>query len=218
MSKKSSKSVLDYDPLAWLKEADEQEKQNASEQKELEAAEKPEPEETDNETETNVTNDIDTDSEVGFGFFADEDAIEHEQQVQQQPGDTNTNSNQEPVMTETSADVINLGPELSIKTVAELKSSIEPFYASHANISLDASELQKIDTAGLQLLFSLKQSLDRRQQKINWVHSNAIINQAAEIIGMEALADEVEAANFGFFDEPSPVESKSESEDGYGFF
>lgn len=240
MAKKPQKNVLDYDPLAWLdnEDSDEQLASNVQTTQENSTDDSPgygffdddtnmTPNQTPDE-ETPVTvkltheeeeqeqaqgygffNEADTsanssEDDAGFGFFDDAPG-----QLQTQAAEVDPTSN-----------VINLGAELTIRSVASCKSLIDESVNNGFDVKLAAGELQKIDSAGLQLIYSLKQSLQKTGQSIQWEQPNAIINQAARIIGLHDLLEmEDEEAGYGFFeDESTAAETQQSNDAGFGFF
>ena len=102
------------------------------------------------------------------------------------------------------SDSIVIGSELTIKNVADFKQQIDDSLIQQDEIRLDAAELQKIDTAGLQLLFSLQKSLQKSGHQIEWTNQSDVIVSAAKIVGMESLF-ESDIANI-------------EQDQGFGFF
>lgn len=136
----------------------------------------------------------------GFGFFSDEDL----EAVNTQTLDI------------TKDEAINLGSELTIKTVSEVKEKIANLMAADIEIVINAEEMIKIDTAGLQLLYSLKEALNQTGHHIKWIGTSTVINDSAEIIGMPLLAPKSKEACFGFFEENNV--SKDADDGSSGFF
>ena len=96
-------------------------------------------------------------------------------------------------------EIIKLGRELNVKTVAAVKAQIETCLAGGQELVLDAAALQKIDAAGLQMLLSLRHFLQNNQSELRWQTHSSVIESAASLIGVG-------------FDMPS------EAEQGFGFF
>lgn len=97
-------------------------------------------------------------------------------------------------------DVISLGTELTIKSVASCKAQIERTLGQGFEVKISAAKLQKIDTAGLQLLYSLKKTLQKSAQVIQWESTNPVINRAANRIGLQDIyEDPQQDAGYGFF-------------------
>jgi len=251
--KKSKKQAMDYDPLAWLDDtgqADAGEPAQAllpdvgefepARQDDRQAAasdgnpppggEMPSPAA---EQDSNTA-----DESPGYGFF-DQDSIEVKQETEHDMPETPVETtqaygffddDQETGQQETQADkldakgeVIETGAELTIRSVAGFKEMLERSLVDGNDVRISAQGLRKIDTAGLQLLYSLKQSLAKTNQAIQWVNSSNLINDAAGLIGLPALADAVadEDESFGFFDEQgeaAPAASAAQESEGFGFF
>ncbi len=251
--KKSKKQAMDYDPLAWLDatgQADGGElaqapSPDASESKpvvqddRLAAASDANPPPGGEIQSSAAKQDSNTADEApGYGFF-DQDSIEVKQEMvhdmPETPGETTQaygffDDDQESAQPDTRTvnvhakdQVIETGAELTIRSVAAFKEMLERSLADGNDVYISAQGLRKIDTAGLQLLYSLKQSLAKTHQSIQWVHSSNLINDAAGLIGLPALADAVadEDESFGFFDEQgkaAPAASAAEESEGFGFF
>ena len=109
--------------------------------------------------------------------------------------------------------------------MGQCKNLIDEQIAIGADITLSASTLQKIDTAGVQLIYSLQKSLQKTGQIILWQSESKLINDAANLLGLESLYESSESDAFGFFnDDPSPQQNTSDqqagdsSDQGFGFF
>ena len=255
-NKKPSKSVLDYDPLAWLAEEDDiteepdkedivpatqkvasnktvtkkavkkkavikkpAVKKTASKKATLK---KPKAiEEISNQTETekpaikevDVTiieaNDMNDSKEEdqGFGFFDDapEDVpVTATEETEDEQGfgffDSAEQLTTQSVELDEATHIIKLGAELTIRSVSACKELIDGNLSNGFDIKIAAGDLQKIDTAGLQLIYSLNKCLESTSQSITWVSSNSIINDAALLIGMPKLMESSDdEGTFGFF-------------------
>ena len=260
-NKKPSKSVLDYDPLAWLAEDDEPvedsakveakpiakkvsvkqsatkkavvrkaitnkatgkktvakkvtlkkttaQKASSSEQiVKTPVAKKPvinEAEVTNIETiDMNESNEEDQ----GFGFFDDapvakitkpEEVLDEGQSFGFFDSDESLST--QAVKLNDENNIINLGAELTIRSVSACKELIDANISNGFDIKLAAGDLQKIDTSGLQLIYSLNKTLEKTSQSIIWESSNSIINDAALLIGMPKLLESSEdEGSYGFF-------------------
>ena len=217
--KKTTKNVLDYDPLAWLGEPE----------KNTESAEI-----------TSLENEAETDS-AAYGFFSETEEVLEElpnQDVLETPEDDpetdqsfgffndDDSFSSSKISSQLSTDnVIQLGAELSIRNAAECKNLIDEQLSTGQDIVLAASDLQKIDTSGVQLIYSLKKSLEKTGQTIQWHSENTLINQAANLLGLEDLYEPRDSETYGFFtDDLSPQQNTNEaqneesSDQGFGFF
>jgi len=214
--KKASKKVLDYDPLAWLDEDPTSPSKSAQSEKKVPETENP-----------------------GYGFFSDdgnaeEAVIAETPVVSQQPlekdpvteedaygffDDSLAGEFTKSAQSDESGKTIDLGTELTIRSVASCKAQIDDNLLQGQEIKLQAENLQKIDSAGLQMLYSLDKTLKKTSQSIHWVNSSAIINEAARMIGLEDLiAIDIDEAGFGFFNDEPAVKSAQQEESGFGFF
>lgn len=246
IKKQATKNVLAYDPLAWLDESEDKatndssktdsvnnkasnkktaaqktvkktavKKKNANKKSAKEksiskkiASKKSSIKKSQSENEIQKVNLHDTVYESGensaYGFF------------ESTPHDSTSQSTQ----IDESTHVINLGVDLTIRSVAACKSMIDETISNGFDIKLTAAELQKIDTAGLQLIYSLNKTLEKTAQVIQWESSNAIINEAAQMIGMNNLIETTAEEAFGFFtDEPeAAVQNAQQDDPGFGFF
>ena len=245
-----AKKVIDYDPLAWLDEAD------ASGGDELEASQEPAAEPADETDSEPVTATGNADGEdAGYGFF--EDRAENDDAPAAPPAGDDEGSSAYGFFDETpdagapgetdSADddgygffedapaaqtaapdegddaygffdedspaagglepwkdedsVIHLGAELGIRNVQKLHALIAESLDQGLDPRIDAGELQKIDSAGLQMIYSLRMTLEKTGQSIVWSRSSALIDQRAAELGLPALASGAaeEDSGYGFF-------------------
>lgn len=155
-------------------------------------------------------------SDEGFGFFSDELSSKNIEEIEDEGFGFFDQSEVLEIVDskQIEGEVLDLGSELSIKTVAEIKQQIDQMVAADIDVVINAEELIKIDTAGLQLLFSLRESLAKTGHHIKWAGTSSVINDSAELIGMPVLAPKSKDANFGFFeDKPKDAEDGSS-----GFF
>ena len=67
--------------------------------------------------------------------------------------------------------------ELTIYTAATEKSKLQAFLASDDEVEVNLSQVNEMDTAGLQVLVLLKKEAARQSKKIHYVmHSKAVID------------------------------------------
>jgi ABC-type transporter Mla MlaB component len=248
-----AKKVIDYDPLAWLDEAD------ASGGNEPEAGQEPAGEpaaEADSEPvtatgnavgedagygffedraenddaptappvgddegssaygffdetpDTGASGETDSADDDGYGFFEDAPAADTPGQDEDDGAygffddDSPSAGGLEPWKDEDS--VIHLGAELGIRNVQKLHGLIAESLAQGFDPRIDAGELQKIDSAGLQMIYSLRMTLEKTGQSIVWSPGSGLIDQRASELGLPALAGEAGGA--------------ADDDNGYGFF
>lgn len=73
-------------------------------------------------------------------------------------------------------EVLRLSGDLTIYAATEARKELEPHLAKHPALVLDLSEIDEIDTSGVQLLLWLKQEAAARAGGISLVrHSPAVI-------------------------------------------
>ncbi|MCK5665828.1 MAG: STAS domain-containing protein [Thiotrichaceae bacterium] len=288
-NKKGAKSVLDYDPLAWLAEGDSVEdtekdkdepvtpkkvvkkrvvkkvsakkksvKKKSSAKKVVKKPvnlnettaigetiemsnsneenpgygffdDSPEPSEIETLDQQNDTGSK-SEADQGFGFFDEPDEVkvtesEPETEAEQNLGygffDNTDQLDSQSAGLDNSTNIINLGADLTIRSVAACKALIDENITNGFDIKLAAGELQKIDTAGLQLIYSLNHTLEKTSQSITWVSSNSIINDAAKLLGLPQLMESPEDDGaYGFFDddEKPDTQANQQEEAGFGFF
>ena len=249
--KKPSKQVLDYDPLAWLDEASGAEQtpdsppssnadssQAVADERAVEESQRVPGVTEPSAAPGHEPGDLNDESKVeqGFGFF-DQPAAASDQQEHEMPASTDDDDEaygffdhegpgplqSQGVRLDAGGRIIETGAELTIRSAATFKEMVDRQLAQDLDIQLSARELQKIDTAGLQLLYSLGRSLDKTGQSIHWVHSSSVINDAAALLGLPPLADETAAEEqaYGLFESDAGgggADPVAQEEDGYGFF
>lgn len=206
-TKKKTKKVIDYDPLAWLDE-EAKEESSVSGSQDVSATEAdasvetvstdaaPETASADQEPDPS-TDDVDP----GYGFF-----------------DEDLKGASKPARLDENDDAINLGVELTIRSIAECKALIDEQYSSGESVKLDAAELQKIDSAGLQMIYSLKKTLEKNHRNLEWLNISQVINDGAGALGLPGLCNEQASSGFGFFDEQDSTAVEQSNDDGFGFF
>ncbi len=101
--------------------------------------------------------------------------------------------------------VIHLGAELGIRSVQKAHGLIAESLAQGFDPRLDAGDLQKIDSAGLQMIYSLRMTVEKIGQSIVWTRSSPLIDSRAAELGMPPLTGSADGnsdddnAGFGFF-------------------
>ena len=229
-----SRNVLDYDPLAWLDEADE-----AAEAGEIAAHDTTPTIPPDSEQDDAASLGADADSGIepdsgAYGFFIDAPA-QSDSTTQPEPAnsdeaaygfftdapaaDDNSSGDEAafgffddaPGHIGMHADqdlpdgAINLGAELTIRTIADTKRQIDEVMLEQSRVRLAAASLQKIDSAGLQMLYSLKSTLVNNHQAIEWLSDSELIDQAAASLGLPALT-------------AASSNTDAQGDEGFGFF
>ena len=188
--KKPAKTLLEYDPLSWLKE-DNVDQPVASKKKS--SSKKAATAKKSASAKKQVVSRKKAAAKKVSSSTVEKEAVKTAKSKVTAP---------EPAVT--SGELLSLGSELTIKNVADFKQQIEASLTGDNDIRLDPGDLQKIDTSGLQLLYSLQKTLAKSSQQINWVSRNSVLDSAAELIGMDELIQATTAS--------------SDQEQGFGFF
>ncbi|WP_420592034.1 STAS domain-containing protein [Bacterioplanoides sp.] len=79
---------------------------------------------------------------------------------------------------------INCGERLSIEHVERLYSEMESALTSDADVELNASAVNYCDTAGLQLVVSLRRELQKTGHDIHWTGSSDCLSETAGYLGL----------------------------------
>ena len=87
-------------------------------------------------------------------------------------------------MISSEAVVVDLGSHLTIADVERVQQQLEGLLAGGHNFALDAAQLEKIDTAGLQLLCSLKKTLQNAESELNWKEASPTFIKSAYLMGV----------------------------------
>jgi len=171
-----------YDPLAWLAE----EQTNKAET------------ETHEGLSANQSDDLSSDS-VGLTATADEPPPVNEKPLTAAAEDVS-------VMSQDSADptennVIELGAECSVRTIADIQARFQQHLNEHGELCLNPAALQKIDTAGLQLLHALRLHLKSQGKDLQWSQGSSVLEDAAKLLAVEDFGCGGDPADqgFGFF-------------------
>ncbi len=206
--KKPGKSALDYDPLSWLKgEESAPDKtidvggQAASDSKSTQTAE------TGNAKTVIPEVDVVEPAVEAVVSETKEQAVTAEPE----PVDATVEANAPPTavndMQASATEYLHLDHELTMRNVAEFKAQLEQMLQQDTPIAIDADELRKIDSAGLQLLFGLQQTLAKNGTAISWKQPSEVISAAAAVLSMD------------FDDAPAQQDTAEiEAEQGWGFF
>ncbi|MEE9342221.1 MAG: STAS domain-containing protein [Gammaproteobacteria bacterium] len=80
---------------------------------------------------------------------------------------------------------VSLAKEVTIAGTAELKNQLlECVGNGVTEISIDGSEVERIDTAALQVLVAFSQSLVAHKQKIAWSEMSDVLVASAKLVGL----------------------------------
>lgn len=90
-------------------------------------------------------------------------------------------------MAETSDNSIQLPSHLTIRQIEQVYRLCENALKGTANLRIDASDVTKVDTAGLQLLIALKLEMDQQHSAIEWAAVADELRQTAQFMGVHNL-------------------------------
>lgn len=76
---------------------------------------------------------------------------------------------------------------VDISGIAELHNQITSEMEEGCTISLDASQVERIDTTGLQLFASLFSDAANKKMTVNWVNPSDALRTSASLLGLEEL-------------------------------
>jgi ABC-type transporter Mla MlaB component len=79
---------------------------------------------------------------------------------------------------------IHCGERLSIEHVEALYSEMESALSSEADVELDGGDVHYCDTAGLQLLVSLRRELQKTSHDVHWLASSDTLRETSGYLGL----------------------------------
>lgn len=79
---------------------------------------------------------------------------------------------------------IECGEALTISNVAGLHSKLSKALETSSLIEIDVQSVEKVDTAGLQLLVALQQELSKSSGQLKWNKPSEVFTQAVAISGV----------------------------------
>ncbi|ASP40594.1 hypothetical protein CHH28_18820 [Bacterioplanes sanyensis] len=81
---------------------------------------------------------------------------------------------------------LSCGARLSIDQAEHLHSQFQAALSSPEPLLIDAGDVQYADSAGLQLLLALKQSLAGSGQSFSWGNVSDVVYECADLLGLTA--------------------------------
>lgn len=81
---------------------------------------------------------------------------------------------------------VELGEKLTIANVHEQHINWRQYFASDDDLMVDAGNLKSVDSAGLQMLLVLKQSVERRSRSFSWSTVSDEMRAIAALVGLVA--------------------------------
>ena len=82
---------------------------------------------------------------------------------------------------------VTLGERLTIESAAELRERLQAVLGDGASLRIDAHAVERVDTAGLQVLASLQKTLQARGGGLQWEGFSDEMLDALELAGMKSL-------------------------------
>lgn len=83
--------------------------------------------------------------------------------------------------------IIVLAANCSVKDAAALKTSLCAAALDSADVTLDASAVERVDTATIQLLCAFVRDRSSRNQGVTWRGESQALQDAARLLGVRAL-------------------------------
>ena len=83
--------------------------------------------------------------------------------------------------------LIDLASSLTIAEVSSLKKTILDLFRSASGVTLDGSEIEQVDGAGIQLLAAVMKEAGERQIEIRWSGASQQLRSAATQLGLDEL-------------------------------
>jgi anti-anti-sigma regulatory factor len=84
--------------------------------------------------------------------------------------------------------ILKLPAELTIAEVTEFKLQFIAYIDEHEEIILDGSEVNRIDTVGIQLLLSALMHVSTQKKSYIWHKPSSIIYQSVKQLGMKGFS------------------------------
>lgn len=82
--------------------------------------------------------------------------------------------------------LVRLPADCRLAAQAALKAQLQEVLQP-GGIVLDVAQLERIDTAALQLLLLFRRELERQGGTLGWCGENAVLREAASLLGLEQL-------------------------------
>ncbi|ODS23974.1 hypothetical protein AB835_06070 [Candidatus Endobugula sertula] len=80
--------------------------------------------------------------------------------------------------------VIDCGDALTIANVAAIHHKIQEALKNSSNIELAASDVEKVDTAGLQVFVALQKEVEKTHGQLIWKNPSDALRKAADTLGL----------------------------------
>ena len=80
-----------------------------------------------------------------------------------------------------------LPPQCLIRDAAQLKQQLLPHVNEAAAVSIDTHQIERIDSAAMQVLLAFVRDRRSQQRAINWLGLNAVFLDSAQMLGLEQM-------------------------------
>lgn len=81
-------------------------------------------------------------------------------------------------------DTVQCGEALTIANAASIVDQVKSILGETANINVDAHEVDKVDTAGLQIFIALNREVEKSHGKLTWQSPSEALESAARTLGL----------------------------------
>lgn len=78
-----------------------------------------------------------------------------------------------------------LPEELSISNVIEWKETFIDALQNHSVIHIDSEKLCRVDTAAIQLIYTLIQEIKATEKEFKWLNVSSVLSETASQLGMD---------------------------------
>lgn len=86
-----------------------------------------------------------------------------------------------------SDEVVDFGEMLTIANVGEIYAQLLALMADGKSVSLDCSKIERIDTAGLQLLLAYAKEAENQSLPLDWQAPSESFVQSASSLGLASM-------------------------------
>lgn len=80
--------------------------------------------------------------------------------------------------------VIDCGTQLTIASVADLHQQLQTATHESLLLELKADAIEKVDSAGLQVVVAAFKEIEKTSGKISWCNPSEVLKQAANTLGL----------------------------------
>lgn len=83
--------------------------------------------------------------------------------------------------------ILALPENLTVGELDELRSNMLEALSSSSAITINANDVENVDTAGVQLLVAFREAANVQHQQISWQQCTEALSNAAAALGFETL-------------------------------